>query len=412
MGDGGAGGGAVASGGAGDWLVSVDDHVIEPPHVWTDRLPARYHDVCPHMVITDQGEVWRYEDKEVPTSGLSVAAGKRKEEFSPDPVPFAEMRPGAYDPVARVADMDRAGILASLCFPSFPRFCGQVFWEAEDKDLAMLCVRAYNDWMIDEWCGTTPGRMIPLVIIPLWDPAAAAAEMERSAAKGARGIAFSENPEPLGLPTIHDPDRYWDPVMRTAEEAGLVVCMHVGSSSTMPAISRDAPALANLTFGAVRAAGTMLSWLFSDYFERMPGLKIALSEGNIGWMPYFIERAEQVVDRQRHWVARTTTNFYNVESTTTQVQADLDHLDVRQRFRDHIFGCFIDETAGLRCLDIIGEDNVMVETDYPHTDTTWPDCIGVAKKLVQGLAPEVQRKILRGNAERLFRFTPVEPAAR
>lgn len=394
----------------GDWLVSVDDHVIEPPHVWTDRLSAKYHDVCPRMVTTDKGEAWRYEDKEVPTSGLSVAAGKRKEEFSPDPVSFAEMRPGAYDPVARIADMDRAGILASLCFPSFPRFCGQVFWEARDKDLAMLCVRAYNDWMLDEWCGTTPGRMIPLVIIPLWDPPAAAAEIERCAAKGARGFAFSENPEPLGLPTIHDPGRYWDPVMRAAEETELVVCMHVGSSSTMPAISKDAPALANLTFGAVRAAGTMLAWLFSDYFERMPSLKIALSEGNIGWIPYFIERAEQVVDRQRHWVARTTTSFYNVESTTRQLQADLDHLDVRQRFRDHVYGCFIDETVGLRCLDIIGDDNVMVETDYPHTDTTWPDCIEVATALVGGLAPEVQRKILRGNAERLFRFTPVEPA--
>jgi len=395
----------------GDWLVSVDDHVIEPPHVWTDRLPAKYHDVCPRMVTTDKGEVWRYEDKEVATSGLSVAAGKRKEEFSPDPVSFAEMRPGAYDPVARIADMDRAGILASLCFPSFPRFCGQVFWEAEDKDLAMLCVRAYNDWMLDEWCGATPGRMIPLVIIPLWDPPAAAAELERCASKGARGFAFSENPEPLGLPTIHDPGRYWDPVMRAAEETELVVCMHVGSSSTMPAISKDAPALANLTFGAVRAAGTMLAWLFSDYFERMPALKIALSEGNIGWIPYFIERAEQVVDRQRHWVARTATSFYDVESTTSQLQADLDHLDVRQRFRDHVYGCFIDETVGLRCLDIIGDDNVMVETDYPHTDTTWPDCIGVASTLVGGLAPEVQRKILRGNAERLFRFTPVEPVA-
>lgn len=395
----------------GDWLVSVDDHVIEPPHVWIDRLPAKYHDVGPRLVTTDKGEVWRYEDREVPTSGLSVAAGKRKEEFSPDPVSFAEMRPGAYDPVARIADMDRAGILASLCFPSFPRFCGQVFWEAEDKDLAMLCVRAYNDWMLDEWCGTTPGRMIPLVIIPLWDPPAAAAELERCADKGARGFAFSENPEPLGLPTIHDPGRYWDPVMRAAEETELVVCMHVGSSSTMPAISKDAPALANLTFGAVRAAGTMLAWLFSDYFERMPDLKIALSEGNIGWMPYFLERAEQVVDRQRHWVARTATRFYDVESTTLQLQADLDHLDVRQRFRDHVYGCFIDETVGLRCLDIIGDDNVMVETDYPHTDTTWPDCIEVATKLVGGLAPEVQRKILRGNAERLFRFTPVEPAS-
>ena len=118
--------------------------------------------------------------------------------------------------------------------------------------------------MIDEWCGTVPGRFIPLIIIPLWDPAAAAVEIERCAAKGATAFAFSENPEPLGLPTIHDPNRYWDPVMAAAQDLQMVVCMHVGSSSTMPTISSDAPGLANLTFGAVRAAGTMLAWLFSD----------------------------------------------------------------------------------------------------------------------------------------------------
>ncbi len=191
-----------------------------------------------------------------------------------------------------------------------------------------------------------PGRLIPLIIIPLWDPQAAAKEMERCAAKGATSFAFSENPEPLGLPTIHDPKRYWDPVMSAAQDTQMVVSMHVGSSSTMPQISSDAPGLANLTFGAVRAAGTMLAWLFSDQFERFPNLKIALSEGNIGWMPYFIERAEQVIDKQRHWAKKTSTAFYNNEVKTEQLQADLDELDVRATIRKHIFGCFIEEKLG------------------------------------------------------------------
>jgi predicted TIM-barrel fold metal-dependent hydrolase len=390
-----------------NWLVSVDDHVIEPPNVWLDRLPAKYHDVAPRMVEDDY---WVYEDKKVPTTGLSVTIGKTKEEFSPEPMPYSEMPPGAYDPIARVADMDRAGILASINFPSFTRFCGQIFWEAKDKELAMLCVKAYNDWMIDEWCGAAPGRFIPMTIIPLWDPPAAAKELQRCAAKGARSFAFSENPEPLGLPTIHDPGRYWDPVMAAAQDTEMVVSMHVGSSSTMPVISTDAPGLANLTFGAVRAAGTMLAWLFSDYFERMPGLKIALSEGNIGWMPYFIERAEQVIDKQRHWAKKVNTAFYNNEVKTEQVMADLDHLNVRDTIHKHIFGCFIEESSGLRSLDIIGEDNVMLETDYPHSDTTWPDSIGVARKLLAGLPVETQYKIQRGNAQKLFRFEPTVPA--
>ena len=398
-----------------DWLISVDDHVIEPPNVWLDRLPAKYHDRAPRMAKGERGAVWQYEDKLVHTAGLSVAAGKAKEEFNLNPVSFDEMREGAYDPKARLADMDRAGILASINFPSFPRFCGQIFWEAQDKELAALCVQAYNDWMLDEWCATAPGRFIPLVIIPLWDPVGAAKEIERTAAKGARTFAFSENPEPLGLPTISDPARYWDPVMAAAQDTGMVVSMHVGSSSTMPMVWSNAPALANLTFGAARAASTMIGWLFSDMFDRFPQLKIVLSEGNIGWMPYFIERAEQVVDKQRHWAKQANVQMYKGDSGSTAVaaapQADLDTLDIRRRFRDHIYGCFIEETAGLRCLDIIGEDNVMIETDYPHSDTTWPDCIEVAQNLVKDLPPATQRKILRGNAERLFRFTPVEPTA-
>ena len=388
-----------------DWLVSVDDHLIEPPHTWIDRLPSKYHDACPRLVE----ETWVYEDKTVPSSGLSVCAGKNAEEFSPAPVPWSEMRRAAYDPVARIEDMDRAGVVAALNFPSLPRFCGQIFWEAKDKELALLCVEAYNDWHIDEWCASAPGRLIPLVIIPLWDPKAAAKELERCAAKGATAFCFSENPEPLGLPTIHDPSRYWEPVFAAAEETQMVISMHVGSSSTMPVISSDAPGLANLTFGASRAAATMLSWLFSDWFERMPGLKIALSEGNIGWMPYFLERAEQVLDKQRHWAKKMGARFYESDTTTEQLVADLDELDVRERFRKHIYGCFIDEESGLRCIDLIGEDNIMFETDYPHSDSTWPNCIEVAKKLVAHLPAETQLKLMRGNAEKLYRFESAIP---
>src|ERR1700759_4589523 len=134
-----------------DWLISVDDHILEPPNLWVGRVPAKDRDRAPQMTA-DGGEVWVYDGKKFPTSGLSCVAGKTKEQFSPDPVPYSEMRPGCYDSVARLDDMDQAGILASLCFPSFPRFCGQVFKEGEDKELGLVCVKTYNDWMIDEWC--------------------------------------------------------------------------------------------------------------------------------------------------------------------------------------------------------------------------------------------------------------------
>lgn len=406
-----------------DWLVSVDDHLLEPPELWQRRVPAGDRDRAPRLVRDGDEEYWLYDGTKVITSGLSAVAGKSKAEFSPEPVRYSEMRPGCYDSVARLEDMDRAGILASLCFPSFTRFCGQIFWEAQDKRLALTCLRAYNDWVVEEWCGAAPGRYIPLVLIPLWDPVEAAHELERCAGLGARAFAFSENPEPLGLPTIFDPDRYWDPVMKAAEETGLVVCMHVGSSSQIPKISSDAPVIANKPWAdGARTSGVMLAWIFSGMFDRMPGLKVAMSEGGIGWIPYFLERAEQVLATQRHWATRARERSMGspgamaAESLAffedAAAPVDLMHLDVRQVFRDHVYGCFIEDTHGVRTIDEIGIENVMIETDYPHSDSTWPNCIEVARKQVAGLSPEHQRMVLRGNAERLFRFTPADPPAR
>jgi predicted TIM-barrel fold metal-dependent hydrolase len=388
-----------------DWLISVDDHILEPPNLWVDRVAAKDRDRAPNMQTDDNGmDVWVYDGKKMPSSGLSAVVGKSKEEFSPEPLNYAEMRPGCYDAKARVEDMDQSGVLASLCFPTLPRFCGQLFMEASDREFGFQCLQIYNDWLVEEWCGAAPGRYIPLMLIPMWDPQLAVKEMERMAARGVTSFAFSENPEPLGLPTIHDADHYWEPVMAAANELGMVASMHVGSSSTLPAICKDAPFMANLTWGASRTSGTMLSWIFSGLFQRYPNLKIALSEGEIGWAPYFLERAEQVLDKQRYWVSRGTKFMGHAGN-----EADLDTLDIRESFRNHIYGCIIEDRHAIKSLDEIGEDNVMCETDYPHSDSTWPNCIDVARDTMKDLPENVQYKLLRGNAERLYRFTPAEP---
>lgn len=387
-----------------DWLISVDDHILEPPNVWVDRVPAKDRDRAPHMEFVDGMDYWVYDGKRFPSSGLSAVAGKSKEEFSPEPLPYSEMRPGCYDAKARLEDMDRAGILASLCFPTITRFCGQLFSEASDREFGFVCLQAYNDWVVDEWCAAAPGRYIPLMLIPIWDPTLAATEMERMAAKGVTAFAFSENFAPLGLPTIHDKDHFWDPVFAAANELEMVASIHVGSSSQVPQVAPDSPFMANLAWGAIRTSGAMLSFLFSGIFQRFPNVKIALSEGEIGWIPYFLERAEQVLETQRFWVQKGQT-FMDHAAT----DVDLNTLDVREDFRNHIFGCFIRDEHGIASIDEIGEDNIMCETDYPHSDSTWPNCIEVVKKQICHLTPEVQYKILRGNAERLYRFTPAEP---
>ncbi|OLT33885.1 amidohydrolase [Actinomadura sp. CNU-125] len=393
------------------WFISVDDHLIEPARLWEERLPARLRERGPRIVRDGGSEFWVYEDRQIVTTGLNAVAGKKREEFSPEPITYDEMRPGCYDPAARVADMNQGNVLASMLFPSFPRYCGQVFHEAKDKDLAFLGVRAWNDFILEEFAEAYPGRFIPMMIIPLWDPVAAAAEIERTAARGAKSIAFSENPTKLGLPSVHTD--HWDPVLRACDETGLVVSMHVGSSSNLIRTSEDMPTLAFMAYSAAaNQAGTLLDWLFSGNFEKFGNLKIALSEGSIGWIPYFLERAEQVVDKQRFWASRFDIDMNASHERGEQKGAssfDLD-TDIRRLFKDHVYGTFIEDQAGIRLLDIIGEDNVMLECDYPHSDSTWPDTIRLANKWLGHLPDEVQHKITVGNASRIYDFAPADPA--
>jgi predicted TIM-barrel fold metal-dependent hydrolase len=307
--------------------------------------------------------------------------------------------------------MDQGFVLSSMLFPSFPRYCGQIFHEAKDKVVALECVRAWNDFILEEFAGAHPGRFIPMMIIPLWDPVAAAAEIERTAALGAKSIAFSENPTKLGLPSIHSGD--WDPLFSACNDAGLVVSMHVGSSSNLLRTSDDMPTLAFMAYSAaVNQAGTLLDWLFSGNFDRFPQLKIALSEGSIGWIPYFLERAEQVIDKQRYWASRFDINMNASHERGEAKSASKFNLDtdIRRLYKDHVYGTFIEDQAGIRLLDILGEDNVMLECDYPHSDSTWPHTADMANKWLGHLPEDVQHKICIGNASRVYNFTPADPA--
>ena len=395
------------------WMVSVDDHVIEKATLWTERLPRRYADVGPRIDEVDGAEVWRYEDKSIPTLGLVAVAGRTKDEWTPDPIRYEDMHPGCYDPAARIADMNVAGILTQTCFPSFPRFCGQTFAEGQDKELAELCVRAWNDHMIEEWAEAYPGRFIPLAMVPMWDAELAAKEARRAIGKGARGILFSENASKLGYPSVHDVDRYWDPLWEVANEAGTPICCHLGSSSQMASTSPDNPTQVPFALQAINTSAALVDFIFSGLFFRFPNLKLVLSEGEIGWIPFMLHWCDHVADTQRWAIDRD----YNVDIIGGSEFAlkeragkvvDLDHPP-SALFRDHVYGCFIDDPVGVRLLDLIGEDNVMVETDYPHTDGTWPNSIELISDQLAGLPEPTQRKLLTENAARVFQFEPAQP---
>ncbi|HVB93379.1 MAG TPA: amidohydrolase family protein [Acidimicrobiales bacterium] len=387
-------------------IISVDDHVVEPPHVWKDWMPSQFVDRAPRIerrgigpmvhvgggsydVSWDpegpQADCWIFEDLVYVHKRHVAAAGFDRDDMTMSPITYDEMRPGCYQPKARVDDMELNHVEASLCFPTFPRFCGQTFTEATaDRDLGLACVRAYNDWMVEEWCGDSGGRLIPLCLIPLWDTDLAAAEVRRNAARGVRAVCFSEIPPHLGLPSIHS--GYWDPFFAACAETGTVVCMHIGSSSKMPATSADAPASVAATLSFGNAMASLADFLFSGVLIRFPTLKLAYSEGQIGWLPYILERADDVWQDHRAW---TGSHDLIPEPPSTY-------------YYRQVFGCFFKDRHGLESLDRVGVDNVTFETDYPHTDSTWPDTKQVAEEMMADLTDEQIYKIVRGNAIRML----------
>ena len=390
-------------------IISVDDHVIEPATVWSDRLPSKYRDIGPRIERRpvkemtfiggkftaipgdkgDPGELvdwWFYEDLRRPLTRLDTAVGFSRDDVTLKGITYDEMRQGSYLLPERLADMDINGIEASLCFPTFPRFCGQTFTEAADKELGLLCVQAYNDWMVEEWCGLSGGRLLPLTLIPLWDPIEAAREVRRNAARGVHAVCFSEIPANLGLPSIHDADGYWLPFFDACNETQTTINMHIGSGSKMPSTSPDAPAAVGSTLTFANCCFSMVDWLMSGIFTKFPDLTIAYSEGQIGWIPYILERADTVWEENRGWGG--------IADKVLEPPSEL--------FKRHVYGCFFDDPHGLQNLDAIGVDNVTYESDYPHSDSTWPNTAKIATEQMAHLSDEVVYKLVRGNAIKML----------
>ena len=387
-------------------IISVDDHVVEPGDLWSSRLPRRLVETGPRCVrergfldLRENGawtpdpsgqwaDIWYYDGLVKAISRMSVAVGLG--ELGWGTVTFDEMRPGAWKQTERLADMDANHVEASVCFPNtLPRFCGQTFAERPDKELSARCVEAYNDWMIEEWCGGAGrGRLVPLTIVHLWDPGLAAAEIERCAARGSHAITFPENPHALGLPSLHT--GAWDPVFAACQDTETTLCMHIGSSSRMPQTSPDAPFIVSSTLAFQNAMGSVLDFVFSGVLARFPGLTVAYSEGQVGWMPYLLERADKL------WQQRSGNSFGSGGVALAEAPSEY--------VRHQVYGCIFDDETGLAVRDRVGMSQICFETDYPHADGTFPHSAKVAADIctAAGLDDEETYALLRGNAIRAF----------
>jgi predicted TIM-barrel fold metal-dependent hydrolase len=329
-----------------------------------------------------------YGDKKGRDLGLNAVAGKPREMFNIDASRYDEMRAGCYDVHERVRDMSAGGQLAGLNFPNWTGFSGQVLNLGPDRDVNLVMIKAYNDWHVDEWCGAHPERFIPCGIIPLFDAEEGAKEVRRLAEKGCHAITFSENPTGLGMPSIHTDA--WDPIFAACAEHETVLCCHVGSSSKSSSTSRDAPPPVPMNLSSVMAVYTLGDLLWAEFWKRFPTLKFALTEGDVGWIPYFLQRGEHTLDRHNGWIRHVPPQGRGPT----------------ELFHDQILCCFINDSVGIQLLDRFNVDNVCWESDYPHSDSTWPVAPEQLEPLMAGVDDAIVNKITHENAMRHYNFDP------
>jgi len=366
-------------------LISVDDHITEPPDMFDKHLAGDDLKTAPRFGTDENGKsFWTYQGLYMPSVGLNAVVGRPLEEYGMEPNSLEEMREGVYNVHARIDDMNVNGVAASLNFGTCVGFDGGKFHQAPDKTLALVHLRAYNDWHIDDWCGAYPGRFIPCALLPTWDMNATVEEIKRIAAKGCTAVSLNENPTKQGLPSIHN--EYWKPMWKALAEADITICLHIGAGNPVPHASMETPIEAWITTMPLSSAVGAADWLHLSALHEYE-LKIALSEASIGWIPYFLERADFSHSRHKYW----THNHFN-------------GLLPSERFKKHFLLCFIDDAYGLKNLDQLDENKVAYECDYPHSDTLWPACPEHLWQQINHLSDLQINKVTHLNAMSWFNF--------
>ncbi|MEZ5232392.1 MAG: amidohydrolase family protein [Acidimicrobiia bacterium] len=378
-------------------VIDVDAHWSEPHDLWTSRAPAKYRDRVPQVKELNGKRMWYIED--IPLSRLSAtsAIGPQGEKilgtqfFKLD---IDEVHPGCSQVDGRLQLMDELGLFAQIQYPNIAGFGNQNFLRVEDAALRIACTQIYNDYMAQVQADSG-GRILPMALIPWWEPDAVAAEVERCHAMGLRGIVTCSNPNDVGLPYLNDP--VWDPMWEACQALRMPVNFHIGASAGDLNFFGSAPwktfngevklslGSANLFLGNARVVSNML---FSGVLERFPELKFVSVESGIGWIPFLLEALD-----------------YQFEETNP---TDRGNMTMRPSdyFRRQFYGCFWFESAMIPAsIDYLGDDCVMFMTDIPHPTSLYPHALERQQALMAKLTPGTRRKVLQDNAAKLYNIT-------
>ena len=375
-----------------EWVIDCDTHITEPGDVWTARLPAKYADQAPHIVRDDNG----YDNWAIGGSKPFIPVGHTAVAGWPEPFPAAprnmdEVPEAAYDAKARLAYMDSVGIWSMALYPNVGGFGNEAFLELGDPELMLACVRAYNDWLV-EWCSADARRFIPVMATPFWDVEAAVDEVRRGAELGHKAVLFTGEPQRMGQPLLGDP--YWEPFWSAIEEVGLPVSLHIGSADFTADFSWDRIQTHGVGATNTKTAITLFmkngiqvaDFLLSGVLARHPELQIVSVESGVGWVPFLLEAADYAFEYSD--VRRERPEFDMLPS---------------EYFRRQVYGCwFFEQLALQRMLDVIGEDRLLFETDYPHPVCLYGDVRERIDAALGDLSPETQHRLLWTNAADLY----------
>jgi predicted TIM-barrel fold metal-dependent hydrolase len=360
-------------------VIDADSHLNSPPDLYTSRVPVKFKDRAPHLVHQDGHDAWVVDGGTPrPLTILAAAAGKTPSDLAKHYIRFEEMMKGAYDPAARLADLDTDGIDAQVLF-------GDGAMGAQDLELRTVLVRAYNDWLA-EFCAASPERFLGQAVVPMHDPDEAVREVERTASmRGLRGLFVGDDGADYPI-TDARYDRFW----AIAAEQRRPVNIHIGGGSLRQRgllFAKNPPPgqkEAFLSIAPMAIAETLAMLIFGGTFARHPNLRVIIAEGGTGWVAYFLERMDHVFKKQGRWAGTTIK-----EKPSTH-------------FQRNMLVTFEDDEAGMRTYDLIGAKNIMWSSDYPHSDTTWPHSREAIERQLGKLPAEHRRALLCENAGKIY----------
>ena len=356
-------------------LVSINDHVVEPPDVWTSRIAARMQETAPRLVRDEAGERWVIGSEVLPIPSLSVLS---VDGITRPATRVAEMLPAVFDPHARLAAMDHDGVRAQALLPHVIGFAGERLRFLRDLARWESAVVAYNDFLVASFCAVAPDRLVAVAVLPLGDVGDAVREVERVAALGVRAVSFPHHLPSLGLPSLYD--GVWRRLFSAIAAAGLLVLVHVGSSGAPPSVQGVSSPGSLLALSGLDVATAAVDLVFSATLTHHPTLRVALVEGGGGLLPYLTERID----------------FFRMQRPETFLLRD--ERPAAQIFRDHVYTSFIDDPLGVRLRDAIGASHLLWQSDFPHADSFWPHSRARLTALLADVPDDEARAIAGGNA--------------